>query len=291
MPASNFSAHAMSERSGNVLSHARLDSRVPLLPLAGLHSDKSSSSSPSSPSFRRFMFPLTKRRSLVALVALASVTVLTVHLTFFARASASLDSVPHDASPPLQPHLDAHSDLIPDAPTELHTEPKPEEEEYWPISPHLKGPPAPSFRDNLRNDTKYITSWGSAGWSEYPLCISPFAHLTMSWLANDVMTYANLIYLGSLTDRVTILPMFTPSHIGGDVAPIPFGEVFDVPRFVEESGIQVVEWDEVKEPTSQVVDDLGCWNIWEAVQYREHFPRRSAVPEHLKLGTPLAIRV
>ena len=78
--------------------------------------------------------------------------------------------------------------------------------------------------------------------------------------------------------------MFTPSHIGGDAAPIPFGEVFDIARFVKESGIQVLEWDEVKDPQSEVVDDLGCWNIWEAVQYREHFPRRSSVPGHLGIG-------
>ena len=98
------------------------------------------------------------------------------------------------------------------------------------------------------------------------------------------MTYANLIYLGSLTDRVPIIAMFTPSHIGGDVAPIAFGEVFDVPRFNEESGIHIVEWDEVKDPESDIVDDLGCWNLWEAVQYNEHHPRNSAVPDWLKLG-------
>lgn len=127
-------------------------------------------------------------------------------------------------------------------------------------------------------------------WMECVLFISSgCTPLTRPYLANDVMTYANLIYLGTLTDRVTILPMFTPSHIGGDAAPIPFGEVFDVPRFIQESGIQVVEWDEVKDPQSDVVDDLGCWNIWEAVQYREHHPRSSAAPEHLKLGTRLPL--
>ena len=98
------------------------------------------------------------------------------------------------------------------------------------------------------------------------------------------MTYTNLIYLGMITDRVPIIPMFTPSHIGVDVPPIPFGEVFDVPRFVKESGVQILEWDEVKDPQSDVVDDLGCWNIWEAVQYNEHGPRGSSVPHLLNLG-------
>ena len=105
--------------------------------------------------------------------------------------------------------------------------------------------------------------------------------------ANDVMAYANLIYLGSLTERVPIVPMFTPSHIGGDAEVIAFGEVFDVPRFINESGIQILEWDEVKDPESDVVDDLGCWNVWEAVQYHEHHPRTSAAPNWLKLGESL----
>lgn len=107
--------------------------------------------------------------------------------------------------------------------------------------------------------------------------------LTRSPSANDVMTYINLIYLGVITERVPVVAMFTPSHI----APAPiiyFGEVFDVPRFIQESKVPLLEWDELKDPNSEVVDDLGCWNIWEAVQYYEHFPRRSSVPDWLNLG-------
>ncbi|PCH33956.1 hypothetical protein WOLCODRAFT_61728 [Wolfiporia cocos MD-104 SS10] len=132
-------------------------------------------------------------------------------------------------------------------------------------SPYVLGPPTQRFRDNLRNDTQYITSWISAGWT------------------NDVMTYANLIYLGVITSRVPIVAMFTPSHIGGDAATIAFGDVFDVPRFIRDSGIDIVEWREVKDPASTDVDDIGCWNIWESVQYDEHFPRRSTVLDWLKL--------
>ncbi|KAJ7727827.1 hypothetical protein DFH07DRAFT_851526 [Mycena maculata] len=129
----------------------------------------------------------------------------------------------------------------------------------------LMGEPTISFRDNLRSDTQYITSWVSAGWT------------------NDVMTYINLIYLGLITDRVPIIPEFIPSHIGGHVPPIPFGEVFDVPRLRTELGKPVLEWREVKHPSSTFVDDIGCWNTWEAVQYREAFPRRSRIPGDLKL--------
>lgn len=98
------------------------------------------------------------------------------------------------------------------------------------------------------------------------------------------MTYINLIYLGLITDRVPIIAMFTPSHIGGGEPTIAFGEVFDVPRFINESGIEIVEWDEVKDPESNELEDLGCWDIWEAVQYNEHAPRRSVVPDLLHLG-------
>lgn len=34
-------------------------------------------------------------------------------------------------------------------------------------SPWVLGPPTESFRDNLRPDIKYITSWLDAGWSTY----------------------------------------------------------------------------------------------------------------------------
>lgn len=94
----------------------------------------------------------------------------------------------------------------------------------------------------------------------------------------------NLIYLGILTNRVPILPMFTPSHIGGGVPPIDFGEVFDIPRLRISLHKPLVEWYEVKNRTSEAVDELGCWNVWEAVQDREHSPRWSSLPDRLKLG-------
>ncbi|KAJ7293725.1 hypothetical protein C8J57DRAFT_35960 [Mycena rebaudengoi] len=138
------------------------------------------------------------------------------------------------------------------------------------VAPHtpplpVNGPPTMSFRENLRSDTQYITSWVSAGWT------------------NDVMTYIHLIYLGIITDRVPIIPMFIPSHIGGHVTPIPFGEVFDVPRLRAGLDRPVLEWREVKDLNSTVLDTVGCWNTWEAVQYREAFPRRSRIPDDLGL--------
>ncbi|EKM84096.1 hypothetical protein AGABI1DRAFT_67300 [Agaricus bisporus var. burnettii JB137-S8] len=132
------------------------------------------------------------------------------------------------------------------------------------LSLYLHGPPTQSFRDNLRTESKYITSWISAGWT------------------NDVMTYINLIYLALITDRIPIIPMFVPSHIGGDKPNVDFSEVFDVQQLARDVGIPVLEWHQVKNRTSEVLDDLGCWNTWEAVQEHEHFARRSPVTSHLK---------
>ncbi|KAF5371021.1 hypothetical protein D9615_010039 [Tricholomella constricta] len=64
------------------------------------------------------------------------------------------------------------------------------------LEANLIGPPIARFRDNLRPDRKYIASCISAGWT------------------NDVMTYINLIYLALITDRIPVIPMFPPFHIG-----------------------------------------------------------------------------
>ncbi|KAF8956056.1 hypothetical protein BDZ97DRAFT_1853458 [Flammula alnicola] len=77
--------------------------------------------------------------------------------------------------------------------------------------------------------------------------------------------------------------MFIPSHIGGSVPPIDFGDVFDVPRLRKAMKKPLLEWHEVKNRSSEVVDELGCWNTWEAVQQREPFPRGSAITSWLKL--------
>jgi len=93
----------------------------------------------------------------------------------------------------------------------------------------------------------------------------------------------NLIYLGVLTNRIPIIAMFTPSHIGGHVPPISFGDVFDVPRLSQAMKIPVLEWYQVKNSSSGEFDEVGCWNIWEASQDREENPRRSSTPDILKL--------
>ncbi|KAI0785042.1 hypothetical protein C8Q75DRAFT_723287 [Abortiporus biennis] len=213
---------------------------------------------------RRRFFTLCAFLSLLSLVSLAAYKTTTssrfvvsdIERTLGPPAPTGVEHSPVDLSnTPSIPTV--HEDEIP--------EPLPEI--ALPHSPWLNGPPTQSFRDNLRNDTKYVTSFISAGWN------------------NDVMTYMNLLYMGKITDRVPIVATFTPSHIlqDGVAPPIAFGEVFDVPRFIQDSGIPMVEWDDVKDPDSPVVDDLGCWNIWQAVQYNEPSPRPGALPDWIGL--------
>jgi len=104
------------------------------------------------------------------------------------------------------------------------------------------------------------------------------------------MTYINLIYLARMTDRIPIVGMFTPSHLCGHVPPVNFREVFDTSRLRASMQKPVLEWHEVKNYSAGEVDPLGCWNTWEAVQYREHFPRRSSLPDllHLDLSYTMA---
>ncbi|KAG1794731.1 hypothetical protein EV424DRAFT_1649070 [Suillus variegatus] len=122
--------------------------------------------------------------------------------------------------------------------------------------------------ENLRNDTKYITSRTSLGWT------------------NDMITYGNLIYLALITERIPIILKFLSTHIDPNAPPFIFGEVFDVPRLSQAVGIHLLQWHEVKDPESQVVDDLGCWTVWETVQQHIEIPepRRSPSLNLLKLG-------
>ncbi len=76
-----------------------------------------------------------------------------------------------------------------------------------------------------------------------------------------------------LTERVPIIGPFTPSHIGGDAGEILFGEVFDIEYLSKSIGVPVLEWSEVKNSSSQEIEDIGCWSVWQAVQKRESDPR------------------
>ncbi|KAJ6520711.1 hypothetical protein DFH09DRAFT_939625, partial [Mycena vulgaris] len=123
--------------------------------------------------------------------------------------------------------------------------------------------------DNLRPELKYVTAWPGAG----------FSALTTAQM--------NLIYLGLSTNRVPVVPFFRPLHItNGDNhhgPNIDFGDVFDMERLEEGLGKRVLEWYQVKERDSYVVDPLGCWNVRQAVQPNLKEPYYSSMPDLLNL--------
>ncbi|KAF7298640.1 hypothetical protein MIND_00811100 [Mycena indigotica] len=133
----------------------------------------------------------------------------------------------------------------------------------------LKGFPTRAFADNLRPDVQYITTWVHAGFT------------------NDVIIFIHLLYLALLTQRVPIIPHFVPTHILGPETSqidgfsgpdLDFGEVFDLPRYSRLTNQAVLEWWQVKDRESDIVDPLGCW---EALVTNKH--HRRASPHRLKL--------
>lgn len=151
----------MNDRSA---THARSDSRLPLLPYAG---DASPPASPTSRSWPRRYMVLHKRRPLLlAVFCLTLLALVVFSLTLVDHASDVFQRVSQyvpGATPPPPPPPDvSSSNPEPDPSSDPSSILEQVEESY---SPLVHGPPTLSFKDNLRNDTKYITSWISAGWS------------------------------------------------------------------------------------------------------------------------------
>ena len=92
----------------------------------------------------------------------------------------------------------------------------------------------------------------------------------------------NLIYLGLITDRIPIIPLFNPTHVQ-DAPPLQFSDVFDLPRLREALGKPLLEWDDVKDSNGDL-EIIGCWNVWESIQKDESHPRYSRTPHQLQLG-------
>lgn len=95
----------------------------------------------------------------------------------------------------------------------------------------------------------------------------------------------NLLYLAMITERVPVIPYFTPTHVGGGNAPtLAFGEVFDIPRLQKAIGSRILEWHEVKDPESEIIDTMGCWSVWKGVQSFNTESHFTSAPDRLKLG-------
>ncbi|KAJ7626252.1 hypothetical protein DFH06DRAFT_1285110 [Mycena polygramma] len=131
--------------------------------------------------------------------------------------------------------------------------------------PLLNGRPTAAFKDNLRPDVQYITTWPGSGWT------------------NDVLLYMNLFYMAMITERVPVIPYFTPTHVGGSAPTIAFSEVFDLPRLEKAISTRILEWHQVKDPESEIIDPIGCWNVWQAVRSAHTEPHFNSASKRLGL--------
>lgn len=135
--------------------HGRSQSSMPLLPFAD----------PPSPTSKPngVGLPLTRithrKRTYIALLAFASFVSLGLITHQVISRGLITDARGDTAVPPAGWVADS------DLPTNWTLSPTQLDEHVLQYPPWVKGAPTQSFRDNLREDTKYITSWISAGWS------------------------------------------------------------------------------------------------------------------------------
>ncbi|KAG8939151.1 hypothetical protein FRC03_006517 [Tulasnella sp. 419] len=143
------------------------------------------------------------------------------------------------------------------------------------VSRYLNGPPLNNFRENLKQDVKYVTAWNFAG------------------MTNDFMVYCNLIYLAIVSSRVPIIPPFVPAafHLGSGGLIEDFSEFFDLPSLRTSLHQPIIEWSQVKKAAysgnelglEDVIEEpFGCWSNWVAFG-PDKKPSRSILPDFLKL--------
>ncbi|GAA5833108.1 hypothetical protein JCM5353_004236 [Sporobolomyces roseus] len=120
-----------------------------------------------------------------------------------------------------------------------------------PLRPVLKhNMPQPSFRANLRSDRGYITTY-------------PYGGMT-----NQLVSIIKLVALGQKLDRVIIMDELQVSRSESRNAPL--SEFFDVERWMNKTGTSIVNWWDLKDPRSGVVDQLTCWGYRNETRLRKY---------------------
>jgi hypothetical protein len=199
-----------SERLSLVTSHHEItmpredEDKRSLSPLI-LDDSLSSSSHLDSPRFSPVRFTSRRRRIVVTAVAVFSVFSL-LGLAYLSSSRPLLVSQDPAPVPSLNrtPSLDRKSALLGPPTSRFRGSPQ----GYSSTFPDI----VRFHSDNLRNDTKYITSWISAGWSECPSYRFVRSLTTDVYLANDVMTYVGSFFLHSPQDLLN-LPRETSSTL------------------------------------------------------------------------------
>jgi hypothetical protein len=92
---------------------------------------------------------------------------------------------------------------------------------------------------------------------------------------------------------VPILPRLGASHghfsHANDMKSLRFGEIFDLPRLSKALGMPILEWDNVKNFTSDTFDEIGCWSIWYTVTGKLHGLRGLDDIKLGRLGSPTVL--
>ncbi|KZT55635.1 hypothetical protein CALCODRAFT_518640 [Calocera cornea HHB12733] len=140
-----------------------------------------------------------------------------------------------------------------------------EDDPYHPSKYTVLGGPSIVFSTNLKPEYRYITGWLNSGWT------------------NDVMTYANLLYLAHLTSRIAVLGPFVPSHLDISAGYLPFSEVFDIPHLARALHMPIMEWSDLKSAESEVAEEMGCWSTWMSYSGAAGNARSGWVPDTFAL--------
>ena len=80
-------------------------------------------------------------------------------------------------------------------------------------------------------------------------------------VANQVVAQINLFYLAVLAGRVAVVGDFVPAHMHGNPGSIPVSQVYDIPRLAEALRSPIIEWSDIKNRSSGVTEELGCWSL------------------------------
>ncbi|KAG8926892.1 hypothetical protein FRC01_008259 [Tulasnella sp. 417] len=232
------------------------------------------------------------RRRMVALTISLFVFLLVLSLSHRISRRESVQDGEMSVDKPALLDKPSHSEGL--TPTSLDPKPNPPATKPFPQSfaldkvHFINGQPTRAFRDNLKPNLKYT-------------------HPPPRRVANDVMVWMNLIYLGMHSNRTPILFPLAASedHLGLGPETLSAGNVFDLPRLSQAIGHQVLEWQDVKsgrynlpwggEDYNAHDDDelVGCWSIDQTLSV-EKKPLDREMPHFLHLdvqytGVPLLV--
>ncbi|KZT41003.1 hypothetical protein SISSUDRAFT_982518 [Sistotremastrum suecicum HHB10207 ss-3] len=131
---------------------------------------------------------------------------------------------------------------------------------------YLVGEPTPSFRDNLHPDLKYVTAFTAGGFT------------------NVFMSHVNLIYIALLSQRIPVIPPFSPVHQGLSTGFFQASEVFNLSLLSQAIRTPVLEWQQIKDLAAPNVDSLGCWSVQETLGGHYHLTPNVEESMHLNFS-------